>query len=247
MTTNRASPLPPPPAPLPAKTTAYPLPLLTWEWRAVAHSGINLPLSPWKVAAANRALVQPISRLLKAEVAGSSIHNITWCPANHRGPNCPGSTSPFVLPVWLQLLFPGRSAAVVLDAWAPPPCSTLQLRRAAIVCGRWAHTADWHIEGQRCNLQLLPSLPSRQLSARHSPSSSSAAPSPLHSFLPSQVVPSVPGHPCRLFHRDSHGAGGVQRPQWWILPSDFLPWGSSDPAGPQESQRSSGWCWWAPS
>lgn len=162
----------------------YPLPLLTWEWRAIAGSGINLLFSPWKVDEANGALVQPISHLLKAEVAGSSIYNTMWCPANHRSPNCPGSTSPFVLPVWLQLLFPGRSAVVVPGACASLPRSTLRLRRAAIVCGCWAHTAGWHVEGWHHDLQIPPSIPSQQLLARHHPSSSPAAPSPLPSFFP---------------------------------------------------------------
>lgn len=66
MTFNRPSPLPPLPAPLPARTTAYPLLLLMWEWRAVHGSGINLLVSPWKVAAANRAVSQPISHLFKS-------------------------------------------------------------------------------------------------------------------------------------------------------------------------------------
>lgn len=139
-----------------------------------------------------------------------------------------------MLPIWLQLLFPDRSAAAVPGAWASPLRSTLRLCRAAIVCSHWAHTAGWHVEGWRHNLQLLPSLPGRQLSVRHHPSGSLAVPSPLCSFFSSQVVsgpPSVSGPPCRA----SHGAGRVQRPQWWILPSDFLPWSSNDSAGPQES------------
>lgn len=65
-------------------------------------------------------------------------------------------------------------------------------------------------------------------------------------FSPGQVVLLMPGHPCRLFQRASHGAGEVQRPQWWILPSDFLSWSLNDPASPQENQRTSSWCWWTP-
>lgn len=65
-------------------------------------------------------------------------------------------------------------------------------------------------------------------------------PHPLYPvFSPGQEVLLVPGHPCRLFQRASYRAGGVQAPQWWILPSDFLPWSPRDPAGPQESQRTS--------
>ena len=59
---------------------------------------------------------------------------------------------------------------------------------AAIVCSRWAATAGWHVARRRSTPQLLPSLPGRQLSARHPPSSSPAAPSPLPSF----PWPSVP-------------------------------------------------------
>lgn len=143
-----------------------------------------------------------------------NIYNIVWCPASHCSPNCPSNTSPFVLPVWLQLLFPGRSVAAVLDAWASQSHSTLSIYQPAIVCSCWAHTAGWHTEGWHHNLQLLPSLLSQQLSARNPHSGSPSAPSLLASFLPSQVVLSVPGLLCRLFHGDSHGLVGMQRPQW---------------------------------